>query len=59
MSKKKKKKVNAIQGMVSKGINAELEAEQKPCLQQQGNSAKGAHFPSVVQRSTMRKGLIS
>lgn len=43
MSKEKNKRtrVDAIQGMVSKGINADLEAEQKPWLQQQGNSAKG------------------
>lgn len=65
MSKKKKKeeKVNAIQGTVSKGINAELEPVQKPWLQQQGNSAaEGAHFLhflSVAQRSTKRKRMIS
>lgn len=50
----KKKKVNAIQGMVSKGINAELEPVQKPWLQQQGNTAKGAHFVSVMQRCILR-----
>lgn len=53
---KRQKNVNAIQGMLSKGINAELEPIRKPQFQPQGSSEKGPLFQLQID-PLRRKGL--